>query len=120
MTEADMERFIKLDKDDFVGREASLKSKADGPRSVLVYLDVDADDSDCMGNEPVIAEDRVIGVTTSGGYGHAVAKSIAFAYVEPAYAAPGTSFEVLLLGRPRQASVMAEALYDPANERMRV
>ncbi|MCH7735477.1 MAG: FAD-dependent oxidoreductase [Chloroflexi bacterium] len=120
MTEADMERFLKLDKDDFIGREAALKSKADGPRLGLVYLVVDADDSDCAGNEPVIAEDRVIGVTTSGGYGHAVAKSIAFAYVEPAYTTPGTSFEVRLLGRSYKATVMAEPLYDPLNERMRV
>ena len=115
-----MERFLKLDKDGFVGHEASLKSKADGPRSSLVYLTVEADDSDCMGNEPVIADDRVIGVTTSGGYGHAVGQSIAFAYVEPAFAAPGTSFEVPLLGQSRKATVLAEPLYDPANERMRV
>jgi len=120
MTEADMERFLKLDKDDFIGRRAALKSKADGPRSTLVYMVVDADDSDCAGNEPVIAGDRVIGVTTSGGYGHAVAKSIAFAYVEPSFSTPGTSFEVRLLGRSYKATVMAEPLYDPLNERMRV
>ena len=120
MVEADMERFLKLDKDGFVGHEASLKSKADGPRSTLVYLTVEADDSDCMGNEPVIADDRVIGVTTSGGYGHAVGQSIAFAYVEPAFAAPGTSLEVPLLGQSCKATVLAEPLYDPGNERMRV
>ena len=120
MTEADMERFLKLDKDDFIGRRAALKSKADGPRSSLVYMVVDADDSDCAGNEPVIAGDCVIGVTTSGGYGHAVAKSIAFAYVEPPFSSPGTSFEVRLLGRSYKATVMAEPLYDPQNLRMRV
>jgi dimethylglycine dehydrogenase len=120
MTEADMERFLKLDKDDFIGRRAALKSKADGPRSTLVYMVVDADDSDCAGNESVIAGDRVIGVTTSGGYGHAVAKSIAFAYVEPSFSTPGTSFEVQLLSRSYKVTVMAEPLYDPLNERMRV
>ena len=120
MIEADMERFLKLDKDDFVGREASRMSKDGGPRSVLVYLTVDAADSDCMGNEPVIADDRIVGVTTSGGYGHAVGKSIAFAYVEPDFAAPGTSLEVPLLGRTYKATVAAEPLYDPANEQMRV
>jgi dimethylglycine dehydrogenase len=119
MTEADMERFLKLDKEDFIGRAAALKSQSDGPRSKLVYLTVDADDSDCMGNEPVMADDRIIGVTTSGGYGHAVQKSIAFAYVEPDYAAPGTRFEVRMLGHARQATVMADALYDPGNERPR-
>ena len=120
MVEADMERFLKLDKDDFIGRAASQKSKDGGPRSVLVYLTVDADDNDCAGNEPVYGEGRMIGVTTSGGYGHSVGKSIAFAYVEPAYAAAGTALEVRMLGHDRAATVVAEPLYDPANERMRV
>ena len=51
---------------------------------------------------------------------HSVGQSIAFAYVEPAFAAPGTSLEVPLLGHARKATVLAEPLYDPANERMRV
>ena len=79
-----------------------------------------ADDNDCAGNEPVYGEGRMIGVTTSGGYGHSVGKSIAFAYVEPAYAAAGTALEVRMLGHDRAATVVAEPLYDPANERMRV
>ena len=49
-----------------------------------------------------------------------VAKSIAFAYVEPSFSTPGTSFEVQLLGRSYKVTVMAEPLYDPLNERMRV
>ncbi len=38
-------------------------------------------DSDCAGNEPVFAADRLVGNTTSGAFGHAVGKSLAFAYV---------------------------------------
>ncbi len=85
----------------------------------LVYLEVDALDTDCMGGEPIHANGRVIGVTTSGGFGHRVQKSLAFAYVEPAFATVGTQIEVEVLEDRRIATVMeSEPAYDPANERL--
>ena len=67
----------------------------------------------------MIADGRVIGITTSGGHGHATGKSLGFAYVEPALAAPGSEFEIDLLGTPYAAKVLAEPAYDPKNERLR-
>ncbi|MBI3673634.1 MAG: FAD-dependent oxidoreductase, partial [Rhizobiales bacterium] len=96
MFEASMERFIRLDKTHFIGREPSLSKQQHGPRIKLVYLEVDNTDSDCVGNEPVYQGDRVVGVTTSGGYGHAVNKSLAFAYIEPQLALKDTALEVLV------------------------
>ena len=72
-----------------------------------------------MGNEPAFDGDRLIGITTGGAYGHTVGKTVAFAYVEPAFAAPGSTFEVAILGQRRQATVQAEPLYDPENARLR-
>jgi dimethylglycine dehydrogenase len=119
MVEADMERFIRLDKPDFIGRDASLLKKQRGPRMKLAYLAVEASDSDCAGNEPVYVGDRLVGLTTSGAYGHAVKKSLAFAYVDPALAIAGTALDVLLLGERRRAVVLPEAAWDPRNERLR-
>ncbi|SVD99065.1 uncharacterized protein METZ01_LOCUS451919, partial [marine metagenome] len=119
MVEADMERFVKMKKDDFIGRDALVIRNEEGVDTTLVYLTVDADDADCMGNEPIMADGRVIGVTTSGAYGHTVGQSIAFAYVEPAFAEPGTTLEVLILDQPRAVTVVAEPLYDAKNERLR-
>jgi dimethylglycine dehydrogenase len=119
MFEGSMERFIRLDKADFVGRAASLARRQQGPRIKLVYLAVEATDSDCMGNEPVYAGERLVGVTTSGAFGHAVGKSLAFAYVDPSMTAPGTEFAIPLLGERRRAVVLEDAAWDPANERLR-
>ena len=55
----------------------------------------------------------------AGAYGHTVRQSLAFAYVESAYAEPGTTFEIEILGERRAATVQAEPLYDPGNERLR-
>ena len=119
MFEASMPRFIRMDKPDFIGKVASLARKQRGPRMQLVYMEVDNTDSDCMGNEPVYHQARQVGLTTSGGFGHAVNKSLAFAYVDPALAAIGAEFEVMIFGKLRSARIIAEPAYDPANTRLK-
>ena len=71
------------------------------------------------GGEPVFANGKAVGVTTSGAYGHYTGRSLGFAYVEPHLAAPGTTFAIDLLGEPRAATVLAKAVYGPTNERLR-
>jgi dimethylglycine dehydrogenase len=119
LIEADMERFVDFDKAGFIGREATLARKENRIETKLVYVSVDTDDADPAGNEPVLDGNRIIGITTSGAYGFSVGKSLAFAYVEPAYAEPGSEFHIRILGAERRATVLAEPAYDPKNERLR-
>jgi dimethylglycine dehydrogenase len=116
--EADLMRFVKTDRP-FIGRGAVEARRKDGAGIRLVYLSVDTGDADCTGNEAVYDGGRIIGITTSGAFGHRVGRSIAFAYVEPVYAEPGTRFDVAILGERHRATVEAEALYDPKNERLK-
>jgi dimethylglycine dehydrogenase len=122
--EAGLERFVDFSKS-FLGREATLSRKLLGVNTKLVYLSVETTDSDCLGNEPVLDPEssvsggKIIGVTTSGGYGHTVGRSLAFAYVQPQYAEPGTKFEIRILGQICPATVLKEAAYDPENLRLR-
>ena len=85
-----------------------------------MYFEVDATDSDVRGSEPLYHGDACVGVTTSGGYGHYVRKSLGFGYVPPALAQPGTELGVDLLGERRPARVLKDPVYDPANERLRL
>jgi dimethylglycine dehydrogenase len=121
LLEANMPRFFAAKKDDFIGKAATL-AQAGSPRPIkIVYVEVDATDADARGGEPVIAADgRCIGLITSGAYGHRVKKSLAFASVEPAFEAPGSTFEVLLQGESRRATVLAAPAFDADNARMRV
>jgi dimethylglycine dehydrogenase len=115
--EAAIARFVNFNKDDFVGKAALL---AQAPRPFkIVYAEVAATDTDARGSEPVLDQDRCVGVTTSGAYGHRVKKSLVFACVEPQFAAPGSAFDVLIQGERRRATVLAQAAYDPGNLRMR-
>jgi dimethylglycine dehydrogenase len=119
LIEAGLERFVKLDKGEFVGRRALLARIQEGIQSRLVYVEVAAGDADVRGGEPLFAGDRVIGVTTSGGYGHTVKKSLAFAFVAPGFARPGSAFDVEILGERHRAIVLAEPVYDPKNLRLK-
>ena len=58
---------------------------------------------------------EVVGTTSSVAYGHAVGTILAFAYIQPRAAAPGTELEVVIMGEPRKARVLAEPAYDPAS-----
>jgi dimethylglycine dehydrogenase len=118
LMEADMERFVKWDHD-FVGKEATLARKDAEHNLVKVYCEVAATDSDIRGGEGCFAGEDVIGLTTSGGYGYTVEKSLAFAYVKPAYAEPGTTFEIDVLGEKLQAVILADPAYDPSSARLR-
>lgn len=122
--EADIERFVKLDKD-FIGKQATMQRKQDGAEGKIVYLDIADGDNDAVGGEAITiadengGDDKVIGLTTSGGYGHRVGKSLAFAYVDPNHAEPGTKMTVWLLGEARAATVLEDPAYDAQNERLR-
>ena len=119
MYEASMSRFIREDKQDFIGKAASLARKQRGPRMTLVYMEIDNTDSDCVGNEPVHHDGKVVGVTTSGAFGHAVNKSLAFAYVPPELTTPGTEFDVMVFTEMRRARIIPESIWDPSNVRLR-
>ena len=116
--QAGLGRFVRLDKGDFIGREALLAAKARGPERELACLVVDADDADCHGFEPVFDRADPIAYVASGGYGHTVEQSIALAYLPVAKAVPGTELEIGVLGERRRATVVEQPLYDPSNERL--
>lgn len=120
MVEADMGRFYKLEKGDFVGKDALLSREKEGAQTQCVYLHIEAIDADVYGGETIFsADDKVIGVATSGAYGHTVEKSLAFAYVDVSYAAKDTVLQVEILGEKCKAVVLAEPVWDPASERSR-
>ena len=116
--EAGLERFVDFSKF-FIGRDATLSRKLLGMNTKLVYVSVETVDSDCLGNEPVLDDGQIIGVTTSGAYGHTVGQSLAFAYVQPQYSKSRTQFEIRVLGHNCTATVLEEAVHDPDNHRLR-
>jgi dimethylglycine dehydrogenase len=124
LPEADVMRFVKLEGADFIGRDATLASCRDADAGTLAwictYLAIEADGiSDGHGGEAVLLDGTVVGSTSSITYGHSVGKVLAFAYLQPQAAAPGTALEVVIMNSRRRAVVLGEAAYDPQNMRPR-
>jgi len=117
--EAKLDRYVRLDKGEFVGRAALLRSRNEAPRYALVTLTVDVADADCVGNEPVWHDGEVVGAVSSGGFGHSVGKSIALAYVRPELERGGAEIAVEILGDKRPATLCETCLFDPAGLRLR-
>ncbi|MGI9433778.1 MAG: aminomethyltransferase family protein, partial [Geminicoccaceae bacterium] len=116
LPEADVMGFVKLEKPGFIGKEATTKSGLGSLPWGCVYLGVEPDGvSDGHGGEAVLMKGEVVGTISSIAYGHSVDKILAFAYVRPEAAEPGTALEVMIMGEPRAAEVLAAPAYDPDN-----
>ena len=73
---------VKMDKD-FIGKAGLEKQKAEGIPRKLVCVVCEAEDADAWGYNPIFKGEEVVGMTSSGGYGHRLEKSIALGYVPP-------------------------------------
>jgi len=118
--ESAMDRFIKADKGEFLGRDALLASRDAGINNLLVTLEVsDVEDADALGNNALTKDGEIIGRATGGGFGFRVGKSLALGMVKPEFAEPGTEVDIEILGKTYNATVVAESPFDPKNERLR-
>jgi glycine cleavage system aminomethyltransferase T/glycine/D-amino acid oxidase-like deaminating enzyme len=108
---------VKLDKGDFIGRDALLA--ASEPARRLACLVLDDPRSVALGSEPVRVGGEIVGRVTSGGYGYTVERSIAYAYLPAAAVVPTTRVEVEIFGQWIPGAVVEEPLFDPKGERIR-
>jgi 4-methylaminobutanoate oxidase (formaldehyde-forming) len=110
---------VRLDKSGgFIGQEA-LAAGGETVDRRLCCLVLDDPLAVALGNEPIRVGGEVVGRVTSGGYGYAVARSIAYGYLPAHCAEVGTRGEVEVSGDWVGAEVAAEPLYDPEGTRVR-
>lgn len=116
-----MDRWIDWTRDDFIGHQAAAKEKSAGtPSQTLVTFEIDAEDADASGYEPVWQDDQRVGFVTSGGYGHYTGKSLAMGLLRSDCAQTGTSLAIDVVGKRRTATVLSEAAWDPLGRKMRL
>ncbi len=123
---------VRLDKGDFVGREAlaSVAGRAAAGSAAaagggaararrLVPLVVDDPQAVVMGKEPVWSGGAAAGYVTSAAYGYTIGKGIAYAWLPASAAVPGTPAQIEYFGEAVPAVVAAEPLFDPDMARIR-
>jgi len=117
--ETSLDRFVKIDKGDFIGKDALLKRKQEGVRKKLVTLNVDATHAPAHGGASLMQGDKVVGSVTSGDWGHRVGMNLAYAFVDPDQATIGNTMMLDMYGDLIAAEVIAPSPYDPSYELLR-
>ncbi|WP_350334476.1 GcvT family protein [Coralliovum pocilloporae] len=118
--EVGLDRLIKLDKGDFLGKDAYLALKDKTPREMLSLFEVNVTNADATGGEPIFAEDGTpVGRVSTGAYGFTCGKSLALGFVKTEYHKPGDTFEIAILGQPHKAVLLDKPPFDPDGERLR-
>ncbi len=119
--EVGLDRLCKMDKA-FLNKAAVAQTLAKTAREHLVVLaldsaETDASNADATGGEPIFKDGQGIGRVTSGAYGYSVGMSLALGFVSGAQS--GDVVDVMVLGRPHQARILAEPPFDPKGLRLR-
>jgi dimethylglycine dehydrogenase len=119
--EAGLDRFVRLNKGAFIGKEALEKQRETGvPYRFITFEVHGVTDADPLGNEPLFdAKGNLIGRATAGYYGHALRKSLGLGYVKPEFAAVGGELTIEILGERKRATVLVDSPYDPENNDLR-
>jgi dimethylglycine dehydrogenase len=119
--EAGLDRFVRLNKGPFIGKEALEQQLKQGVPYRFVTFEVHGvADADPLGNEPLFdGKGKLIGRATAGYYGHALRKSLGLGYVKPEFATVGGEIEIEILGERKRATVLVDSPYDPENKDLR-
>jgi glycine cleavage system aminomethyltransferase T/glycine/D-amino acid oxidase-like deaminating enzyme len=108
---------VRLDQDDFKGKEALLKIKEAGVSRKLCCLTLD--EGTLLGKEPILKDDKAVGFVTSTNYGYSTGKQIAYGYLPVELAEKGAQVEIEYFGKRLTAIVADDPQYDPKMEKIK-
>jgi 4-methylaminobutanoate oxidase (formaldehyde-forming) len=124
--EAGLSFAVKLDKGDFIGRDALVAAKAKLPALRLVSFVATAPDTPLAhGGELILRDGAPVGEVTSAAYGHTVGGIVALGYVKTngakldEAALNGSRFELDIAGERVPMRATLRAPYDPKGERVK-
>jgi 4-methylaminobutanoate oxidase (formaldehyde-forming) len=109
---------VRLEKPDFIGREALRAIKGKGLPTQVCALTLEAG-GNLYGGESVYAGSRLVNRIRTGGYGYTVGKDIGIVYLPPELAKAGTALEVEIMGDRVKAQVAELPLVDPKGLKLR-
>lgn len=103
--------FVKLDKDEFIGKEALAKQKTDGPARKLVGIEL-ADKAIPRHSYTVLKDGQAIGEVTTGYHTISTDKSVCMALIDSQYAKLDTEVEIQIRKKTFAGKVVKKRFYD--------
>ena len=111
--EAGLSMFAKLDKDDFIGRDALVAQKAEGAKKKIVGLEVEGRAIPRHGYEVLNVNGEKVGEITTGYHSITLDRNLAMALVDSKYAALDTPLQVQIRKKVFPAKVIKKRFYTP-------
>jgi 4-methylaminobutanoate oxidase (formaldehyde-forming) len=116
---------VKLEKEDFLGRQALVRQLEDGLTRKLVTFALEDPEPLLYKGEPIYRNEKIVGYLTHGAYGHFIGTAVGMGYVEnpdgidDEWIASG-NYEIDVEGKRIPARVYLTAPYDPQGQRVRM
>ncbi|MEP6321144.1 MAG: aminomethyltransferase family protein, partial [Paracoccaceae bacterium] len=111
---------VKTAKNDFIGREAVLKRKEEGPKLRMLQFKLTDPEPLLFHHEPIVRGGEVVGYLSSGNYGHTLGAAIGLGYVPAEFAKETDGWEIEVAGMRIAAEASLRPMYDPKSERVKV
>ncbi|NNE87591.1 MAG: GcvT family protein [Silicimonas sp.] len=111
---------VKTAKNDFIGREAVLKRKEEGPKLRMVQFKLSEPEPMLFHHEPILKDGAFVGYLTSGNYGHTLGGAVGLGYVPAELASETTGWEIEVAGTRVAAEASLRPMYDPKSERVKI
>ena len=103
--------FVKLDKEEFIGKDALARQKAEGAPKKLVGIELH-DKAIPRHGYAVIKDGNIIGEVTTGYHSISTDKSVCMALIDSAYAALDTDVEIQIRKKTFPGTVCKKRFYD--------
>ena len=118
--EACLDKAVKLDKEDFVGRDALLRIKQQGVSRKLVGFEIIEGSAAAAPGTPIEIDGRECGKATFAGFSPTLDKTIGIGYVPAEHAGAGTALVIRTEPEPLKATVVEIPFFDPKGDRIRM
>lgn len=102
---------VKLDKDDFIGKDVLLAQKQDNRRRVLVEFEM-VDKGIPRSHYDIAVNGENIGWVTSGAHAPTLGKSVGLALINSKFNKPGELFDIIIRNKPVKAQIMVNSFYN--------
>ncbi len=117
--ETGLQRFVKLEKPEFVGKDALIQRQSRGVSKKLISLQVHTTHAPAHPGASLMEGNTAVGTITSGDWGHRVGMNLAYAFVDPKHANDGEKMQLDLCGDLIDATVIPPSPYDPEFAKLR-
>ena len=117
--EANLDRFVNLQKPDFIGKAALIEELRHDQKQAVMCFTVEDIGMDAVPLSTIWKDGERVGLVTSGGWGHRIGQSIAIGSVPTTMATTGETFEIEICGQMAKAVIGTDPLFDIHNERLK-